>query len=189
MKPVKLLVSFLFIVGLSVSYAQEDINPDKIINDESNQILQPPKGPPCEIPLNTVTTNCNLIVYCYDLTGNRTHRFAPNCNINPWGGTSSNLGMIAPPNSNLVVVYDMDILFPNPTSGKAILEFSKEIFEGELKIISSRGEILQKLPINGKSIEFDLTQYSEGTYFIAVFSKDKNFVKPIIKSNKYENIK
>lgn len=180
---------FLFLtVGLLLN-AQE--GPYRYDEDESATAMQPPTAPPCAVPSNTSITNCNLIVYCYDLTGNRTHRFAPNCNINPWsnGGGLGNQTMAAPPIGNTLVVYNMDVMYPNPTNGKAQIEFDKEVLEGKLQIITSDGKVLEEQSFEGKLVEFDLGKYSEGTYYIAVFSDNKNLVKPIIKSNKYENIK
>lgn len=58
--------------------------------------------------------------------------------------------------------------FPNPTDGILNVTFkSSERLDGNAQIVSAGGSILQSQPIE-ESMQFDLTDYPKGIYFLVI---------------------
>ena len=79
-------------------------------------------------------------------------------------------------------------LFPNPTDGEFSISYESDQFIGDVivRIYDAVGRIVQndKFIINNNSMnkQFDLSNYTYGTYMVQIITKDGVLVKPIILS-------
>ncbi|MBS1749804.1 MAG: T9SS type A sorting domain-containing protein [Bacteroidetes bacterium] len=106
--------------------------------------------------------SCGLIM-TYDAAGNRIKR-EYYCN------NGSN--RIAPP--ELAKQQDaasadfeaVDALYPNPTTGRFFITFSKAIDNAVIQVADVNGKVIQKVKGRGTRLEFDLSNQPGGTYFV-----------------------
>jgi len=72
-------------------------------------------------------------------------------------------------------------IYPNPTSGKITIELKNEEFQS-ISIINLLGEVLLNRKLNGdeEKIELDITNFSEGVYYISMNSKNNQYLNKLI---------
>lgn len=74
-------------------------------------------------------------------------------------------------------------VFPNPAS--EYIQFSLSEFvpdkEYTYEIISAYGVVLAKNSFNGSVKEIGLSQFEKGTYFVKIYSKEMNLIKPFVR--------
>ena len=115
----------------------------------------------------------NIYMYTYDDTGNRIQRNMVTLRLaNPNGGNPNDaIGEYLEPEGESVENLEIDelqiSLFPNPTAREVSLEFSTiDQFTEEVRIISSRGELLyQKEDIIG-DFTLPFSNLPVGNYFV-----------------------
>ena len=76
-------------------------------------------------------------------------------------------------------------VYPNPSNGKIYIEFgdkSQVLSDFNVQIINQLGEVIltKSFPPNNTLVGFDLSQFTEGLYFIKVILNDKIFNKKIV---------
>lgn len=59
-------------------------------------------------------------------------------------------------------------IFPNPSSSRCKLSFSKEINSGEIIVYSSIGQIIQQLKITSSSVELSTQEWAAGMYLLVL---------------------
>lgn len=114
------------------------------------------------LPANT----CG-IVYTYDAAGNRTQR-AYVCN---------NGGGIAPvfTENTSEVIQQVTELYPNPTTGRFTVLFTRELKNAPVILYDINGKELQRSKRSGNQLLFDLTPYAAGVYLLRI-EDEKNLI-------------
>jgi Secretion system C-terminal sorting domain len=65
------------------------------------------------------------------------------------------------------------VIYPNPTTGKFTVIFTGKDSH-EVKIISGMGNIIEKKQSTGEFMEFDLSGFIKGIYFVQSFDNKMN---------------
>ena len=127
-----------------------------------------------EIPVGS----CGLLM-TYDAAGNRIKR-EYYCN------NGSN--RIAAPavaqqeNAASAGFEEVDALYPNPTTGKFYITFSKAIDNATVQIVDVSGKVIQRLKGSGTRLELDLSNQPGGLYFIIIQTAGTVINKKVIKA-------
>lgn len=161
----------------------------------------------CEI--NTMYADViakKVFKYSYDNAGNRIKReyiYASPCPGNPNCRTKPNDTMKQKTLDSLFVIaqnieiklpetptekptYDgmpeLKNVYPNPTKGLFVLEFTSLILNGSLQILDTKGNVLDELRLDGTQWEIDLSLFSAGEYILFIRTTDgKVYNKKIVK--------
>jgi|SRR6478736_1064512 hypothetical protein len=125
-----------------------------------------------QLPANT----CG-IVNIYDATGNRTKRvYFCNLGIDPYPTKK------ADQQAGVTEEFQyVDALYPNPTTGKFFIEFSKELNNVDVYIIDVSGKMIKRSKGNGNKLDFDLSNVAAGVYFVRITDGKNVVTKKIIK--------
>jgi hypothetical protein len=93
--------------------------------------------------------------YAVEVTENNC-KTTSNCYLVKW----DNIGAISNTNFNII---------PNPSAGDASIIFTNSLQDANFKVVNITGKtILEKSNIFGLKIDFNLSDYSNGIYFIEV---------------------
>jgi hypothetical protein len=76
----------------------------------------------------------------------------------------------------------IDALYPNPTTGKFYITFSKAIDNALIQIADVNGKIIQKIKASGTKLQLDLSNQPGGTYFVIIQTGEIIINKKIIKA-------
>lgn len=125
------------------------------------------------------------IVNVYDAAGNRTKRqYFCNNGIDPYpeGRQSTGKGMetIVEKNETPAFQY-VDALYPNPTTGKFYVTFSKNLSNASISITDNNGKTLAQFKASGYKVDFDLSPYAAGMYYVRIEEEGKVITKKVIK--------
>jgi len=123
-----------------------------------------------ELPLNT----CG-IVNIYDAAGNRTKRVYFCNNGQPYP---------TKPNAELAgasEVQQVDALYPNPTSGRFSVYFSKELKKADILLTDINGKIIKQFKASGTRVDFDLSIFAAGVYFVRIRDGKNIITKKVVK--------
>ncbi|MBW7893369.1 MAG: T9SS type A sorting domain-containing protein [Chitinophagaceae bacterium] len=121
--------------------------------------------------------SCGLLM-TYDAAGNRTKR-QYYCNNSSNRISASELAKTEDAAST--DFEEVDALYPNPTTGKFYITFSKAIDNAIIQVLDVNGKIVQQLKGNGTRLELDLSNQPSGTYFILIKSNGKIINKKVLK--------
>ncbi len=73
-------------------------------------------------------------------------------------------------------------LFPNPTSSNITLEFSNKVNELSIHLTNDLGQLVKEIEINNKkSMVIDMSNLSDGIYFLHISDNDETTVTKVIK--------
>ena len=133
-----------------------------------------------QLPLGT----CG-IVNIYDAAGNRTKRvYFCNNGIDPYptGPQMEGKGLetIVEKKETKEFQY-VDALYPNPTTGKFFVTFSKNLTNGIISIMDNNGKTLAQFKASGYKVDFDLSPYAAGMYYVRIEENGKVITKKVIK--------
>ena len=122
------------------------------------------------------------IVNIYDPGGNRTKRvyFCNNGQQYPQKSSIDPSAEITEKNETVQFQY-VDALFPNPTSGKFSITFSKNLEDAEITLMDNSGKMLARCKGKGNRADFDLSGRPAGVYFVRVEEKGKTITKKVVK--------
>jgi hypothetical protein len=133
-----------------------------------------------QLPLGT----CG-IVNVYDAAGNRTKRvYFCNNGIDPYptGPQTAGKGAEAIVEKNETKEFQyVDALYPNPTTGKVFVTFSKSLSNASISITDNNGKALAQFKANGYKVDFDLSPYAAGMYYVRIEEDGKVITKKVIK--------
>lgn len=136
-----------------------------------------------QLPLGT----CG-IVNVYDATGNRTRRvYFCNNGIDPYPLRTQEqpaeiITEAAKPDLKETKEYQpVDALYPNPTTGKFFVTFSKNLANATVSILDNNGKMLAQFRGNGYKVDFDLSPYAAGMYYVRIEEEGKVITKKVIK--------
>ena len=130
------------------------------------------------------------IVYIHDAAGNRTRRIYF-CNNNndpyPTGMNIDTSGFAGKANAftkeemKNMEFQEVNALYPNPTSGRFSVTFSKSVSNASITITDANGKAVQQVKASGNKIDFDLSALAAGTYFVRIEENGKLITKKVIK--------
>lgn len=112
------------------------------------------------------------IVNVYDKSGNRTKRvfFMNNGQAYP--------ARTAQPAE---AIQQVDALYPNPTTGKFVVTFSRALQKAQVYMLDVNGKTISRFIANGNVIEFDLSSSPSGVYFIRIDDSGSVILKKVVK--------
>lgn len=123
------------------------------------------------------------VEYTYDGAGNRILR-------EPWDPSGGPSGKRNPDAINNQLEQEQDLngvfsLFPNPTSSTVSIEIAEDQQEKDSRILvfSSVGETIFEKDVTAGTnrVDFDLSQFPSGIYFIQLSNGDFNYKKSVVK--------
>ena len=123
-----------------------------------------------QLPLNT----CG-IVNVYDAAGNRTKRQYFCNNGAPYPAR------MAAKETETVEFQQVDALYPNPTTGRFFITFSKALQGAAVSISDINGKVVTRFKASGHKVDFDLSSAAAGVYFIRIEDKGNIISKKVIK--------
>ncbi|HRN55945.1 MAG TPA: T9SS type A sorting domain-containing protein [Agriterribacter sp.] len=127
-----------------------------------------------EIPVGS----CGLLM-TYDAAGNRIKR-EYYCNNS--SNRISNPELAKQQEAANAGFEEVDALYPNPTTGKFYITFSKAVDNATVQIVDANGKVVQRLKGSGTRLEFDLSSQPGGTYFIIIQTAGTVINKKVIKA-------
>ena len=75
----------------------------------------------------------------------------------------------------------IDALYPNPTTGKFSITFSKELKNAKVFITDINGKVISSFKANGYKINFDLSAVASGVYFVRIDDAGNVISKKVVK--------
>ena len=127
-----------------------------------------------EIPVGS----CGLLM-TYDAAGNRIKR---EYYCNNGSNRISNPELAKQQEAASAGFEEVDALYPNPTTGKFYITFSKAIDNSTVQIVDVSGKVIQRLKGSGTRLELDLSNQPGGTYFIIIQTAGTVINKKVIKA-------
>jgi len=124
-----------------------------------------------QLPLGT----CG-IVCTYDATGNRLRRLYF-CN----NGTDYPTKTVKQETTTTEQFQQINALYPNPTTGKFFMTFSKKLENARVMLTDINGKVLQQFTGNGYQLTFDLYGRANGVYMVRIEDKGLVITKKVIK--------
>ncbi len=129
------------------------------------------------------------IVYIHDAAGNRTRRLYYCNNGGPYPSFANPAGSQNQEATSEFTKDELkglefqavDALYPNPTSGKFSITFSKSINNALISITDAAGKAIQQIKASGNRVDFDLLAAASGTYFVRVEEDGKVITKKVVK--------
>ena len=122
-------------------------------------------------------------VCVYDAAGNRTKRvYFCNNGLDPYPGFSNiDNQFVQNQNKSSFEFQPVEALYPNPTSGKFSIVFSKALSNASISILDANGKAVQQIKTSGGTVNFDLSGVASGTYFVRIEENGKIITKKVIK--------
>ncbi len=131
--------------------------------------------------------SCGLLM-TYDAAGNRIKR-EYYCNngsnriANPeLARLNGEVGQAKQQEAASAGFEEVDALYPNPTTGKFYITFSKAIDNATIQVLDVNGKVVQRIKGSGTRLEFDLSKQPSGTYFILIHTNGVIINKKIIRA-------
>ena len=124
-----------------------------------------------QLPLNT----CG-IVNVYDNAGNRIKRvYFCNNGTNPYPARQQTT------TKTTQEFQYVDALYPNPTTGKFIITFSRTLSNATVFILDVNGKAIARFRASGNTVSFDLSSYASGIYFVRIDDAGNTILKKVVK--------
>ncbi|MDP4262231.1 MAG: T9SS type A sorting domain-containing protein [Bacteroidota bacterium] len=118
------------------------------------------------------------IVYIHDAAGCRTRRvYFCNNGIDPY--PTRHVAQLA--QGETADFTEVDALYPNPTTGKFSVTFSKELQNATVLVTDLQGKMMVQFKASGNKVDFDLSAAAAGVYFVRIEEKDKIVTKKVVK--------
>jgi Secretion system C-terminal sorting domain len=126
------------------------------------------------------------IVYLYDQAGCRGKRiYFCNDGTAPYptlrqGGPHSPV-QIQLAQGEIAEFVEVDALYPNPTTGKFSVTFSKGLQNAAVFVTDLQGKVMLQFKASGNKIDFDLSGVAAGAYLVRIEEKGKAITKKVVK--------
>ncbi|MFN8290802.1 MAG: T9SS type A sorting domain-containing protein [Chitinophagaceae bacterium] len=118
------------------------------------------------------------IVCTYDAAGNRLKRvYFCNNGTDPYPRIQQQQAT----EGQTTEYQPVDALYPNPTSGKFTVTFSKSLTDAAISIMDNNGKVVARFKASGYMVEFDLSPYAAGIYYIRIEEDGKAISKKVVK--------
>ena len=133
------------------------------------------------------------IVHVYDASGNRIKRtYFCNNGSNPYPARMQNQQTTELPSDSLssgltllksqsIEFQVIDALYPNPSTGKFFVTFSKPLRNATIFITNANGKTILQFKSSGNRVNFDLSSVPAGVYFIKINDSGNIFTKKVVK--------
>lgn len=120
--------------------------------------------------------SCGLLM-TYDAAGNRIKR---EYYCNNGSNRISNPELAKQQDAAGAGFEEVDALYPNPTTGKFYITFSKAIDNAIIQVLDVNGKVVQRVKGSGTRLEFDLSNQPSGTYFVLIKSNEMIINKKVV---------
>jgi hypothetical protein len=125
------------------------------------------------------------IVNVYDNAGNRVRRvYFCNNGTDPYPQKGqppkSEERLFTTTNADNFSYEPVDALYPNPTSGKFTITFTKSLNNARVVITDNAGKFLTNTKASGIQAEFDLSRYPAGVYYVRIEEGAILIVKKVV---------
>ena len=123
------------------------------------------------------------IVNIYDAAGNRTKRtYFCNNGSNPYPQriatqTTATVADKVDP----AEFQEVDALYPNPTTGRFSVSFSKALDKATIHIVDESGKLISTIRARGYKIDIDLSAKPAGIYYVRIEDDGKTITKKVVK--------
>ena len=77
--------------------------------------------------------------------------------------------------------HPIEALYPNPTTGKFLVTFSKALQNAAAYITDADGKTLYHFKASGNRVDFDLSKFSSGVYFVRLKDAGNIITKKVVK--------
>jgi len=116
------------------------------------------------------------IIHMYDDAGNRTKRmyYCNNGGNYPTTVKQEEIG-------ETTEFQYVDALYPNPTTGKFSITFSKELKNAKVFVTDINGKVISSFKASGFMINFDLSGVASGVYFVRIDDAGNIISKKVVK--------
>lgn len=122
--------------------------------------------------------SCGLLM-TYDAAGNRIKR---EYYCNNGSNRIANPELAKQEEAASAGFEEVDALYPNPTTGKFYIAFSKAIDNATIQVLDVNGKVVQQVKGSGTRLEFDLSKQPSGTYFILIHTNGVIINKKVIRA-------
>jgi hypothetical protein len=148
-----------------------------------------------------------IFTFSYDNAGNRIKRvytLATGCIANPANcrtkpndslkqkaldslfAIAQDIEIKLPENPTEKLIYDGSVelknIYPNPTKGNFIIQFTNLVLQGSLLIVDIHGNKLDEIALDGTEFQIDISLFPAGEYILYIRTKDgKTYNKKIVK--------
>jgi len=121
---------------------------------------------------------CGLL-YSYDAAGNRIKQ-EYYCN-NTAAPVPMRTTTKAEPEVDETSFAKVDVLYPNPTTGRFTIRFARELKDVQIVITDAKGQAIQQITGNGFTMEFDISNRANGIYYIVIRNGKDVVTKKVMK--------
>ncbi|NII25716.1 T9SS type A sorting domain-containing protein [Pseudoflavitalea sp. X16] len=117
------------------------------------------------------------IVNTYDAAGNRLKRvYFCNNGIDPYPTRA------AQQTTNVTEeIQSIDALYPNPTTGRFFVTFSKALSNAVVSLTDVNGKTIRQFKASGYRVDFDLSAFAAGVYFVLINDAGNIISKKVVK--------
>lgn len=139
-----------------------------------------------QLPVNT----CG-IVHVYDASGNRLKRiYFCNNGSDPYPSRQASAAsavsyLTGKPEDKKTgesfAFQQIDALYPNPTTGKFSIIFTKTLQNASIQITDINGKTIRQMKASGYKVDFDVSAQAKGVYFIKINDVGNVIVQKVIK--------
>ncbi len=127
------------------------------------------------------------IVNIYDAAGNRTKRtYFCNNGSDPYpqrpAGQNTTVAADTLANQTETTEFQqVDALYPNPTTGRFSVTFSKALDNARIQVLDSEGRVIRQIKVKGNKVDFDLSANAGGVYYVRIEQDGKVITKKVVK--------
>jgi len=123
------------------------------------------------------------IANIYDAAGNRTKRtYFCNNGTNPYPQRSAGQQVAtAELVKEITEFQEVNALYPNPTTGRFSVSFSKALDRATIHILDEAGKIIVRVNAMGYRVDFDLSSNAAGIYFVRIEENGKIITQKVVK--------
>lgn len=120
------------------------------------------------------------IVYTYDAAGNRIKtEFV--LNNTPVQASIPGMDTLAVAKQFTASVIKVDALYPNPTTGRITVRLVRPLRNAVVEIADAAGHTVISATANGLILNYDLSSFAAGIYFLYIQQQDAKTMMKIIK--------
>ncbi len=125
------------------------------------------------------------IMFTYDATGSLTQRqfFCNNTGAVIYQASKNGATPAdsTATNNNQGEIIKVNALLPNPTSGKFTVRLAMPLKNENVFLMDGNGKVIQNSKKSGSELNFDISSFSSGIYFVKIESNGKMISLKVVK--------